>query len=158
MDLENSEFLNFVKAATECELDYLLVGGLALAMHGIPRFTQDADVWIRPSIDNKTKLLLTLESLEYESEELVRIEELDFGVPQVLRLEGPIDILTSIHFRMEYDVCRKRARAFTTSAGEILFIHINDLREAKLLSRRPKDLSDVVMIDQMLEELAKRKE
>ncbi|WP_157488325.1 hypothetical protein [Dyadobacter crusticola] len=59
---------------------------------------------------------------------------------------------------MDYNLCRSRARPFNTTMGETYFIHINDLREAKLLSRRPKDLNDVIMIDQMLEELAKRKE
>ncbi|WP_051664297.1 hypothetical protein [Dyadobacter crusticola] len=72
MDLENSEFLEFVKAAGECGLDYLLIGGLALAMHGMPRFTHDADVWIRPEDDNKQRLLLTLQKLGCETEDLTK--------------------------------------------------------------------------------------
>lgn len=42
MDLEDNEFLKFVKAAGENHLEYLLIGGLALAMHGVDSsFTLD---------------------------------------------------------------------------------------------------------------------
>jgi hypothetical protein len=37
MDLDDNEFLKFVMAAGESNLEYLLIGGLALAMHGIHR-------------------------------------------------------------------------------------------------------------------------
>ena len=158
MDLENNEFLNFVKAANESHLDYLLIGGLALAMHGIPRYTQDADVWIKPTNDNKSNFLKTLVALGYEKEDLFSIEALDFSEAQIVRLEGPIDILTIVHFRMEYAACRERAREFVTGSGyKIYFVHINDLREFKVLSRRPKDLNDIIMIDQLLDHLKDKK-
>jgi len=157
MDLEDIEFLKFIKAAGENNLEYLLIGGLALAMHGIPRFTQDADVWIQPTNDNKENFLNTLLALDYEPDELLAIKELNFSQPQILRLEGPIDILTVVHFRMEYNACRARAREFVSSIGfKVFFVHLNDLREFKILSRRPKDLNDVLMIDQLLEEIARK--
>ena len=63
MDLEDNEFLKFVKAAGESNLEYLLIGGLALAMHGIHRYTNDADIWLEPTSDNKDKLIKILSSL-----------------------------------------------------------------------------------------------
>jgi hypothetical protein len=33
-------------------VDYLLVGGQAVGLHGIPRFTKDADLWLRDDADN----------------------------------------------------------------------------------------------------------
>jgi hypothetical protein len=156
MDLENDEFLKFVKAAGESNLEYLLIGGLALAMNGIPRYTRDADLWIQPTNENKESFIKTLEILGYEPEDLESVRKLDFTEAQKFLLEGPIDILTSVHFRMEYNVCRFRAREFTSSVGhKIYFIHINDLREFKILARRPKDLNDVLMIDELLEGIAK---
>jgi hypothetical protein len=44
MDVENSEFLEFVAAADNCQLAYILIGGLALILNGAARFTQDADL------------------------------------------------------------------------------------------------------------------
>ena len=65
MDLEDFEFLKFVKAAGDNNLAYLLIGGLALAMHGIPRYTQDADLWIQPTNENKENFIRTLSDLGY---------------------------------------------------------------------------------------------
>lgn len=155
MDLEDNEFLKFVKAAGENDLDYLLIGGLALSMHGIHRYTRDADFWIKPTNDNKGKLISTLVSLGYDEEEIQGIQDLDFTQAQIVRLEGPIDILTSVHFRMEYTECRERAREFISATGfKIYFFHINDLRESKILARRPKDLNDILMIDDLLKRLS----
>lgn len=155
MDVEDLEFLKFVKAADEMELEYMLIGGLALAMNGIARYTQDADVWIRPTNENKEKLINTLLALGYDEYELARLKEVNFCNAQHIRLAGPIDVLTVVHFRIEYDSCRSRANEFVTKEGiKIYFIHINDLREVKILARRPKDLQDVIMIDELLEKTA----
>ncbi|WP_221390199.1 hypothetical protein [Dyadobacter sp. NIV53] len=151
MDIEDNEFLKFVEAAGKNDLEYLLIGGLALAMHGIQRYTSDADVWIQPTNNNKDNLINTLLALGYESDDIQYIRELDFTEAQIVRLEGPIDILTRIHFRMEYEICRARAREFISAVGfKIFFFHINDLRESKILARRPKDLNDVLMIDELI--------
>ena len=159
MDLDDNEFLKFVKAAGESNLEYLLIGGLALAMHGIQRYTSDADVWIQPTNDNKENLINTLLALNYDPDDIEYINELDFTEAQIVRLEGPIDILTKVHFRMEYDLCRARAREFVSAVGfKIFFFHINDLRESKILARRPKDLNDVLMIDELIRENAKNPE
>lgn len=157
MDVEDIEFLRFVKAAAEHELEYMLIGGLALAMNGIARYTQDADVWIRPTNDNRERFIKTLLALEYDEYEISRIAEIDFRQAQHIKLMGPIDVMTIVHLRMEYDACRLRARDFITEQGiTIHFVHINDLRELKILARRPKDLYDVIMIDELLEKLNKK--
>lgn len=152
MDLENSEFLKFVQSAGENDLEYLLIGGLALAMHGIIRYTQDADIWLKPTNQNRECFVKTLIALGYEADDYAGIATLDFTEPQIIRLEGPIDILTRVHFSMDFNDCMSRARDFQSSAGyKIHFVHINDLREFKLFARRPKDLNDVLMIDEMIE-------
>lgn len=157
MDVEDVEFLQFIRAAASQGLEYMLIGGLAMAMNGIARYTQDADVWIRPTHENKDRFVKTLVELGYDQVELAKLREANFTEAQHIRLAGPIDVLTVVHFRMEYDACRSRASEFRTEDGQvILFIHINDLRELKLLARRPKDLQDVMMIDALLERMRKK--
>ncbi|ACT94404.1 hypothetical protein [Dyadobacter fermentans] len=158
MDVEDVEFLKFVKAAAENELEYMLIGGLALAMHGIARYTRDADVWVRPTNENKERFVKTLIILGYDEYEIARLREVDFLQAQHIRLAGPIDVMTVVHFCIDYDICRSRAREFLTVEGQTIhFIHINDLRELKILARRPKDLHDVLMIDELLERIGKKR-
>jgi hypothetical protein len=56
---------------------------------------------------------------------------------------------------MEYKECRERAREFVSVIGfKIYFFHINDLRESKILARLPKDLNDILLIDDLLKRLS----
>ncbi|MFD2574182.1 hypothetical protein ACFSUS_26340 [Spirosoma soli] len=112
---------------------------------------------MEPSNENRGRLLDTLRELGFTSEELEPLESADFTQPQIVRLEEGVDILTRIHFRLNYMECRKRAKAFVMPGGQtIYFLHINDLRETKVLARRTKDLNDIVMIDEIIEEVKKQ--
>lgn len=67
-----------------------------------------------------------------------------------------MDVLTQVHHRLDYDACRQRAKAFVAKGGyTIYFLHINDLREAKILARRIKDLNDILMIDEIIDAVKK---
>ncbi len=154
MDVENRDFLTFVAAAERYGLEYMLIGGLALLFNGVVRFTQDADVWMQPTNENRDRFLQIMLDLGYEEFDLVALRAADFTQPQIVRIsEGPIDVLTQVHHRLNYDECRNRAKLWTSEAGnKAYFLDINDLRETKILARRPKDLYDVLRIDELLEE------
>ncbi len=42
------ELLKIIDALAEADFDYALCGGLAVALYGYPRFTEDIDLLIRP--------------------------------------------------------------------------------------------------------------
>lgn len=157
MDVDDDGFVKFVTAADHNKLDYMLIGGMALILNGGIRYTEDADVWIRPSNENRNSLLDTLRELGFDNDELAPLAYADLEQPQVIRLEEGIDILTIVHFRLDYEECRKRAKPFVMPTGQtIYFLHINDLRETKVLARRTKDLNDILMIDEIIEEVKKQ--
>ncbi|GAB3506550.1 DUF6036 family nucleotidyltransferase [Spirosoma knui] len=158
MDVENSEFLEFVKAADQHELQYILIGGLAMILNGAVRFTQDVDLWLEPTNDNKDRFVNSLLTFGYDEDQVRGMREADFTQPQMIRIHDiPMDVLTSIHHRLDYFACKKRAKAFTTKGGQtVYFLHINDLRETKVLARRTKDLNDIVMIDEIIEEVKRQ--
>jgi len=78
-------------------VDYLIVGGYALAFHGAPRFTGDLDILVKPDPDNAQKILLALAefgfgSLGLTSQDFIETERVvQLGVPPVR-----IDIITSL--------------------------------------------------------------
>ncbi len=61
MDFER--FLDLLRALATEGVDYVLVGGVALNLHGIVRATEDVDLFIRPSGDNVNRLKRALRSL-----------------------------------------------------------------------------------------------
>jgi hypothetical protein len=158
MDVENSEFLDFVVAADANKLEYILIGGLAMILNGAVRFTQDADLWLEPSNENRDRFIKALCAFGYDEADVQGMSNTDFTQPQMIRIHDiPMDVLTSVHYNLDYYACRKRAKAFTTKGGQVIyFLHINDLRETKVLARRTKDLNDILMIDEIIEEVKKQ--
>ena len=47
-----SDLIDLLAEFADIGVEYLLVGGQALALHGHPRFTKDADVWLRDTPEN----------------------------------------------------------------------------------------------------------
>ena len=48
----NPDFRDLFAALNDAGARYLLVGGYALAVHNVPRFTKDLDVWTDPTTEN----------------------------------------------------------------------------------------------------------
>jgi hypothetical protein len=54
------------KEFSKRKIKYLVVGGLAVNLHGIPRMTQDMDIIVNMGEDNLKKILEGLEALGYK--------------------------------------------------------------------------------------------
>ena len=78
-------------------VEYLIVGGYALAFHGAPRFTGDLAMFVKPDAANAQRILTALEAFGFAS---VGLTPNDFERPdQVVQLGVPpvrIDLITSI--------------------------------------------------------------
>src|ERR1700678_2529267 len=87
----------FVELLNSHDVDYLIVGGYAVAYHGHPRFTGDIDFFVRPTADNARALLGVLEEFGFAE---LGLSANDFTSPhQVIQLGLPpnrIDLLTGI--------------------------------------------------------------
>ena len=78
-------------------VEYIIVGGYALAFHGAPRYTGDIDIYVKPDEKNAAGIMSALEEFGFGS---VGLSAEDFGKPgQVIQLGVPpvrVDIITSI--------------------------------------------------------------
>ncbi|GAB2628912.1 hypothetical protein GCM10027035_23520 [Emticicia sediminis] len=102
--------------------------------------------------ENKALLLKTLLEIDYVESEIADIGEQDFTEPQVFTLVGPIDILTVVHKKFDFDECYERAKVQQIQSHTIRVLHINDLREVKVLAKRNQDFRDVILIDDFLKD------
>lgn len=79
----NRDFKEFAELLNANGVDYLVVGGYALAAHGHPRYTGDIDFWVRPSADNIERLLAALRDFGFGS---LGLRATDFGSDTVVQL------------------------------------------------------------------------
>ena len=91
------DFREFLALLNAHEVEFMIVGGYALAFHGAPRFTGDIDVFVKPDYDNAKRIIKALAVFGFSSLDLA-ID--DFKDPdKVIQLGLPpvrIDIITSI--------------------------------------------------------------
>ena len=141
--LLTDDFREFLKLFNDHRVDYLLIGGYAVGLHGYPRATIDLDVWVRPEPGNARRVVSALrafgfdtasldESLFIKPESLVR-----FGVPPFR-----IEIMTSIA-GVEFAPCHSRAVAFEIDGAIVPVIALDDLKINKRAAGRHKDLNDL---------------
>ena len=79
------------------QVDYMVIGGYALAFHGAPRFTGDLDIFVKPDPGNARRIIEALHQFGFKSVELSVDDFL--GPDQVVQLGVPpvrVDILTAI--------------------------------------------------------------
>jgi hypothetical protein len=56
-DYFNDDFRDFLKALNNNNVEYILVGGMAVILHGYVRTTGDMDVWVKRTKENYGKIV-----------------------------------------------------------------------------------------------------
>ena len=91
------DFRDLLALLNAHKVDYMIVGGYALAFHGAPRFTGDLDIFVKPDPENAQRILEALNEFSFKSSGLTRGDfqsrdkVVQLGVPPVR-----IDIITSL--------------------------------------------------------------
>jgi len=128
------------------EVKYIVIGGTAAILHGVPRATLDLDVLIEATLYNAQSLLNALRAAGFGTAELVTAEELLAHEITIFKDRCRIDVRTTrpgIAFadawerRLEMKVERQR---FWVASRE-------DLIRSKRAAGRPIDLEDVRLLE-----------
>lgn len=153
MDILNNEFLLFLKCAQETGLRYMLIGGYAVNYYGYLRNTDDMDVWIAPTNENKLAFIKTLLCMKYSEEEVAPLYDEDFSgyfVGTIGSGLGTMDIITIVHHKISFDEAEKTKSVFEVQPGIFMQIVPYDfLKDMKLRSSRQKDLWDIAKLEEL---------
>jgi predicted nucleotidyltransferase len=136
----------FILLLNKNDVKYLVVGGWAIGLHGIPRYTKDIDLFINKTKKNAEKILLALDEFGFGSLGIT-IEDLtkDDFVIQLGNEPNRIDILTDIA-AVTFDEAWCNRLVVKNNGLELPFISIEDLVNNKSKAGRPQDLADVAAL------------
>jgi hypothetical protein len=127
-------------------VEYLIVGGYALAFHGAPRFTGDLDIFVKPDAVNAQRILTALEAFGFAS---VGLTPSDFERPdQVIQLGVPpvrIDLITSIT-GVSWDEAWAGRVAGRYGDMPVSFIGREQFIANKRATGRTKDMADLAVL------------
>jgi len=138
-----SDFKDLLESFNKNEVEYIIVGAYALAMHGAPRYTGDLDILVKPDRDNAKRIVTALKEFGFESEDLTVS---DFEKPEkVIQLGVPpvrVDIITSITGVSWPDANAHRVEGNYGNL-RVYYIGLKQLIANKKALGRKKDLADL---------------
>lgn len=124
------------------QVEYLMIGGYAMAYHGMPRYTDDIDIWVKTSQRNMSSLSSALIALGSERimDALLNNDPeakgLKFGVP-------PIAVHIHLNlFGLDFETAISNREVTEINGMQIPFISKKHFIEYKLLSDRIQDNVD----------------
>jgi len=152
VDIFDEEILNFWKALQDNNVQYIMVGGYAINLHGYQRFTGDMDIWIKDSLENRKalrKAFLSCNMGDYPMIEYMQFVPgwTEFHLNNDLRLDILIDMKGLEGYTFEE--CLSMASVADIENVHVPFLHINQLIENKKVVDRPKDKIDVTVLEQI---------
>lgn len=137
------DFKEFLRLLNENDVQYLLIGGYAVAYHGYPRATADMDIWVAISPDNASRLVSVFQQFGMQDAKLTPALFQQPG--KIIRMGVPpmrIEVLTEID-GVAFADCYA-ARVTTEIDGQpVQLISREHLRINKRASGRHKDLDDL---------------
>ncbi len=137
------DFKEFLKSLNSKNVEYLLIGGYAVGIHGYVRATHDLDIWVNVSPENAARIEGALLSFGFGSSAFS--PSLFLAPNEVVRMGVPplrIEILTSIS-GVEFASCYAEKQMIQVEEIEVPVISLARLRQNKAATGRMKDLADL---------------
>jgi len=142
MPLPN-DWREFIESLNSHRVEYVIVGALALAHHGAPRYTGDLDIFVRSSPGNAERLESALQQFGLgalglsASDFLVANRVIQLGVPPLR-----IDLLTSLT-GVTFDEAWVGRIETKIEGLPLNFIGREELIRNKRAADRPRDRADL---------------
>jgi len=156
--LKNS-LLTVCRLLEKYKIDYMLIGGTAVALNGYYRLSQntsgeitdkpDIDIWYNPTYDNYFNILKVMAELgqditEFKNEQSPNPRESFFR----LHFDAfSLDLLPEIKANIKFMEANKRKETIEWENTKIHFMTSSDLIEDKKVTARKKDLHDIEQLE-----------
>src|SRR5438477_12456289 len=137
----------FIESLNSSGVEYLIVGAVALAHHGVPRFTGGLDIFIRSSPDNSRRMESALNRFGFSGLGLKAADFMNSNQDVQLGLApNRIDVLTSIT-GVTFDEAWKSRVQVDLEGLQLSFIGQQALIQNKRANGRSQDIADLERLE-----------
>jgi len=152
MDILDDELLKFWRSLGNNHVKYIMVGGFATRFHGFNRNTDDLDIWLEDTLQNRKNLRKSFNELGYG--DFPSFETMEFVPGWTSFYVGnmiTLDIMTKMKGLEGYKFveCMNMASVADLDGMLVPFLHINQLIVNKKAVNRPKDQIDVLELEKI---------
>ncbi|HET8696244.1 MAG TPA: nucleotidyl transferase AbiEii/AbiGii toxin family protein [Gammaproteobacteria bacterium] len=152
------DVISLARHLAEQGVEYALVGGYALAAHGLNRFTEDIDILVDPAPENSRRWIVALSRLpdaaaaELAAEGDVFADDKRYAIR--INDEFTVDVMPSIA-GLSWEAMQPHVIATTIDGVVMRLLDLRGLLKTKQ-GARPKDQMDAAVIAAALEKLGDR--
>ena len=122
------DFLKVLKAMEDEGVDYILIGGFAVILHGLPRFTMDMDFFIQMVEQNVHRLRKALYSTfgdsdieEITFDELAKYPVIRYGTPSGFHIDIMAQLGEAATYEdLEYEIMEIQGQKIRVATAETL--------------------------------------
>jgi predicted nucleotidyltransferase len=145
------------------KVEYILIGGFAMAFHGHVRATNDVDLWIKNTPANMRRLREALIACGIpEARGLRDTSQLGggFTVFNMMESDFQIDLFHNLKSfkEVDFDECYARAKTSDYNGVQIRVLGAEDLLTEKKSTGREKDLGDVSFLQKLVSKIGIRRD
>ena len=145
INLFNDDFKDFIQALNNQNVEYILIGGYSVILHGYSRTTGDLDIWVNKTQSNYLKMEKAFSEFGIPADAVGLnrfLNHKEYDVFSFGRSPVSIDIVTEIQ-GVEFEEAYKAFEKIEVQGIQVNLIHINHLKQTKKATGRFKDLDDL---------------
>ncbi len=146
-------FLKVCEKFNEVDVEYVIGGGFAVILHGLPRLTNDIDFFVNPSKENVEKIKTALIEI-FNDESINDIKPTDIEEYSVVRYVTPegfyLDFIGKVGEMFRFSDIKKRIEWIEIENIKVPVCNVETLLELKEKSLRPIDQQDVIFLKEKL--------
>ena len=130
----------------EHDVKYVVIGGIASVLHGVPRATFDLDILIKATLENARRLLAALISANLGTASLTTVEDVLANEITIFRDRVRVDVQTSTP-GIAFDDAWQRRKTLSYHGQEFFILSKQDLIASKRAAGRDVDMEDVRLLN-----------
>jgi len=139
------DHLKLYKYLKEKEVEYILIGGVAAIAYGVPRTTNDIDIFVKPTLKNCEKLLDAFKKTGLGTAFITDAQKMSENELTIIEDKIRIDVLTRMK-GLEFNEGWARRNVQKLSGIPVNFISLDDLIKTKSLAARKIDKEDISIL------------
>lgn len=152
-------YAEVLKALNRKGAEYVVIGGIALNLHGVPRATADLDIAIGLEKENLEKIAGALKVLGYRPRVPIKVDEFTIENLEKWRKEKKMEAFTFwnpkkpyeevdilINNPMDFGEIEKSKEVIEAGGVKIPIASIEHLIKLKKISGREQDKSDIIAL------------
>ncbi len=141
----NRDFLELIACFNKEDVEYLLVGGYSVILHGYHRTTGDLDIWVNPTEINYSRIVGAFDCFQMPVFDMTLHNFLNTEHMDVFRFGKPpvaIDLITVVK-GLQFDSAYKNREIHRLGDIDVAVLSLNDLKVAKKATNRSRDRDDL---------------